>query len=94
MSLLRHFRDHPASVGETYLEHARSAGSFGVSMQLGAFACFLHAIVPALCTSVGSQIIARLHNRMIVNRWMLLSRFAEEAMRVLRKFGGLYRQLR
>ncbi len=68
MRLLRHFRDHPVSVGETYLEHAQSAASFGVSMLRGALACFLHALVPALCVTVGSRIVARLHDRMIVNR--------------------------
>ena len=55
MRLLRHFRDHPASVGETYLEHAYSAASFGVSMLRGALACFVHALVPALCVTVGAE---------------------------------------
>jgi hypothetical protein len=69
----RLFTDHPATVGETYSEHARSAASFGVSMLLGALACFLHALVPAFCTTTASRIIARLHDRMILNRSHLRS---------------------
>jgi hypothetical protein len=65
---IRLFIEHPASVGETYAEHARHAASFGVSMLLGAIACFLHALVPALCTTTASRLIARLHSSMIINR--------------------------
>jgi hypothetical protein len=67
-ALYRWFKDHPASVGETYLEHARSAGGFGASMLRGALASFIHALVPALCSTTGSRIVARLHDRMVLNR--------------------------
>jgi len=60
--------DHPASVGETYLEHARHAAGFGAAMSRAALASFLHALVPALCTTTASRTIARLHDHMIVNR--------------------------
>jgi hypothetical protein len=69
MNLKNLFTEHPASVGETYTEHARNAASFGVLMLLGALACFLHAVIPAFCTSTGSRIVGRLHNRMIANRF-------------------------
>jgi hypothetical protein len=62
------FIDHPASVGETYVEHAFHAAKFGAAMLLGALACFLHAVVPVLCTTIGSRTIARLHDQMVVNR--------------------------
>lgn len=68
MKFRRLFTIHPASVGETYAEHARHATTFGASMLLGALACFLHALVPALCMTAGSRTIARLHDRMVVNR--------------------------
>jgi hypothetical protein len=66
--------DHPASIGETYGEHARHAATFGVSMMLGALACFLHALVHALSTTTGSRYIARLNERMILNRSRQLSK--------------------
>jgi hypothetical protein len=64
----RLFIEHPASVGETYLEHCVHAASFGVSMLLGALACFVHAVVPGCCTTTGSRLVAHLHERMLVNR--------------------------
>jgi hypothetical protein len=67
----RLFTEHPASVGETYLEHARHATGFGTTMLLGALATFVHALVPALCTTTGSRVVARLHDRMILNRTRL-----------------------
>jgi hypothetical protein len=66
--LTRLFTDHPESVGETYWEHARHAATFAAAMLQGAFACLIHALVPALCRCTGSQIIADLHTRMVVNR--------------------------
>jgi hypothetical protein len=68
MDMLRNFRDHPASVGETYLEHSRHAARFGCQMLRGGVACLVHAVFPWLCTNSGSQIIAKLHDRMVVNR--------------------------
>jgi hypothetical protein len=69
--ILAAFADHPASVGETHLEHARHSAQFGVAMLLGAGDAFSHALLPALCTTTGSRIIARLHDRMILNRTRL-----------------------
>lgn len=74
MTFHRLFREHPASVGETYLEHAAHAASFGAAMLRGALACLLHALIPALCTTTGSQIIAHPHDRMILNRARLHAR--------------------
>jgi len=62
------FTDHPASVGETYTEHMHTAAWFGWRMLLGAFACFVHALLPFLFTRTGSATIAQLHDRMVVNR--------------------------
>jgi hypothetical protein len=64
----RLFRDHPASVNETYLEHMAVAGSFGWAMLKASCACFLHALVPGLCERTGSRIITQLHMRMVTNR--------------------------
>ncbi len=64
----RLFRDHPASVNETYLQHMAVAGSFGWAMLKASGACFVHALVPGLCQRTGSRIITRLHVRMVTNR--------------------------
>lgn len=66
--LLSKFIEHPASVGETYLEHLGVASSFGGRMVLGGLACFLHALFPFACERTASRQIALLHERMLVNR--------------------------
>ena len=68
MQLMRQFREHPRSVGETYAEHGAHAVKFGWAMLRGALACFVHAAFPWVCTSTGSQTVIRLHERMVVNR--------------------------
>jgi hypothetical protein len=60
----RLFLDHPRSVGESYAEHARVAGRFGVTMILGGIGCLVHAAVPALCRRTGSDTVRRLHARL------------------------------
>ena len=62
------FIEHPASVGETYGEHLLAASDFGVSMILGGLACLVHGLLPFLFLRTGSSTIARLHERMVVNR--------------------------
>ena len=62
------FRDHPASVGETYFEHLLHASGFGVRMILGGIACILHGLLPFLFVKTGSRQIQTLHGRMITNR--------------------------
>lgn len=61
----RLFLDHPASVGESYLEHASFAARFGGTMFIGSLACFVHALIPALCKSTGSTTVLRLHERLM-----------------------------
>ena len=62
------FQAHPASVGETYGEHLVSAWGFAFRMIAGGIACFLHGLLPFLCITTGSRVIARLHQRMVLNR--------------------------
>jgi hypothetical protein len=62
------FTEHPASVGETYIEHLRSACGFSRSMIFGGLACFVHAIFPFLCVSTGSSTIRKLYDRMVTYR--------------------------
>jgi len=62
------FTEHPASVGENYLEHLRHAGGFALSMIAGGLAVAVHAILPFAFGKTGSGIIATLHLRMVTNR--------------------------
>jgi hypothetical protein len=52
---------HPASVGETYLQHLAFASRFGGSMLVGGLACLVHGVLPFLCTSSGSRRVRALH---------------------------------
>ena len=60
----RSFVEHPASVGESYFEHMRFAGSFGVVLLGAAGAAFVHAIIPPLFETTASRLIKSLHQRM------------------------------
>ncbi|MGI4952118.1 MAG: DUF6356 family protein [Janthinobacterium lividum] len=62
------FTKHPHEVGESYVEHFGVASSFGWAMIRGGLACYVHAVLPFLCTSTGSQTVKRLHERMVTNR--------------------------
>jgi len=62
------FTQHPASVGETYTEHFRSACKFSASMISGGLACFVHAIFPFIFVRTGSSTIQKLYGRMVTNR--------------------------
>jgi len=65
---MNRFTTHPASVGESYAEHARHAFGFGWAMLTGAVACFVHACFPWLHTRTGSRMVVRLYDRMVANR--------------------------
>ena len=68
MSLGGLFTQHPASVGESYLEHLRAAMGFALRMWIGGAACLVHAVFPFLCVRTGSNCIAELNERMLRNR--------------------------
>lgn len=59
------FRQHPRSLGESYLEHQRQALSFGGTLILAGVACVVHALVPALFATTASRRVARLQQQMI-----------------------------
>ena len=68
MEIARLFREHPASVGESYVEHLLTAGGFALRMFAGGAACLLHALLPFLCVRTGSDCIAELNRRMVSRR--------------------------
>ncbi|MEM6311532.1 MAG: DUF6356 family protein [Pseudomonadota bacterium] len=64
----RPFTQHPAAIGESYLEHMAVAGSFAFWLVLAGCAAAVHAVVPALCEKTASNIILKLHERMTQRR--------------------------
>ena len=62
------FQQHPRDVGETYWEHFRHALWFASRLFVAFGACLVHAIVPFLFTSTGSEIISNLYSKMVQNR--------------------------
>ncbi len=66
--MLHAFTDHPATVGESYLEHLGSASGFAGTMFVGAAACMLHGLFPFAFQKAGSRRIVELHQRMVSNR--------------------------
>jgi Family of unknown function (DUF6356) len=68
MKVFSRFTEHPASVNETYVQHARHALSFGWAMFKGSTACLAHGLFPWVHTTTGSKAVTRLHDRMVINR--------------------------
>ena len=68
MDLIRAFTDHPASVGESYLQHLGRAFGFGTRMIGAGIACLLHGFMPFLFVRTGSRAISELNDRMVASR--------------------------
>lgn len=64
----RLFTSHPASVDESYGQHLVAAAGFGFRMIWGGLVCLVHAVIPGVCSTKGSEMIGELHDRMVVNR--------------------------
>lgn len=64
----RTFLAHPRSVGESYWQHFRVAGSFGVAMVVGGLKALVHAVLPNAFETAGSDTIRRLHTIMVEKR--------------------------
>ena len=56
------FTEHPASVGETYLEHQRRAFRVARLLLVAAVAAVVHALVPALFKTQASDRVAEIHD--------------------------------
>ncbi len=63
---LRGFIDHPASVNETYLQHAGFAFGFAGRLFLASMAALIHAIIPPLFETTASRMIRQMHARIEV----------------------------
>lgn len=58
--LARLFVDHPRAVNESYFEHMGAALSVAGRLAAAATQCVVHAVVPGLCKTAGSDAILRL----------------------------------
>ncbi len=59
--------DHPASVGETYLEHLRFAAGFGLMLIGAGLAAMVHGILPCAFEKTASNVVKELYPR-VANR--------------------------
>jgi hypothetical protein len=57
----RAFTDHPATVGENYLQHLCFAMRFSIRLFAAAGAAMIHAIVPAWFETTASDLIKRMY---------------------------------
>ncbi|MEL7099081.1 MAG: DUF6356 family protein [Pseudomonadota bacterium] len=62
------FTAHPAKVGESYLGHMAVALSFAGWLALASGAALVHALLPWMFERTASDIILRLHGRMVRRR--------------------------
>ena len=69
-TLSRAFIEHPASVGETWREHAATAFGFSWRLQLAALAALVHAVFPFMFVKTASMLITALYERMVTHRRM------------------------
>lgn len=62
------FTEHPASVGESFTEHFGVASRFGMKLMWGGAGCFLHAFLPFVCKTRGSDTVTALHAELVAKR--------------------------
>jgi hypothetical protein len=74
MKLRQLFTQHPASVGETYLQHLKAAAWFGLRMLVGGGACLVHALLPFLFVRTGGDCVADLNSRIMARRGETIGR--------------------
>lgn len=67
-SFTKLFTDHPASVGESYLQHLISAGRFSVHLIVGGLACFIHALLPFMFVNTARSTVQKLNEVLVLNR--------------------------
>ncbi|USG59860.1 DUF6356 family protein [Sneathiella marina] len=68
MTLSTLFTEHPSSVNETYVEHMEMSATFSFWLFVAGFCALVHAVFPFMFEKTGSNIISKLHGRMVTNR--------------------------
>ncbi|MEM8686096.1 MAG: DUF6356 family protein [Pseudomonadota bacterium] len=67
-ALAKSFTAHPATVDETYLEHARFASWFSAHLLAAGLAALVHAILPFCFEKTAGNIIAKLYHEIAARR--------------------------
>lgn len=62
------FTDHPASVGESYAEHAGFAAGFGTTLIVAGLAALVHALLPFACRTTASDTVLRMNDFLVARR--------------------------
>ena len=62
------FTAHPATVDETYFEHARFAFRFSAHLLLAGLAALVHAILPFCFEKTAGNIIGKLYGEIAARR--------------------------
>ncbi len=65
----RLFVDHPKTVGESYFEHMAASLAVAVRLAAASSKCVVHAVVPGLCKTAGSDAILKLHREISPRRF-------------------------
>jgi hypothetical protein len=66
--LRRMFQDHPAKVGEGYIEHMVFAFGFSARLFRAAFAALVHGVVPCLHETTASSAVLDMGNELRARR--------------------------
>lgn len=66
--LQRMFREHPAKVGESYVEHLVFAFGFSARLFRAAFAAFVHGVVPCLHETTASAAVLDMNDELRARR--------------------------
>ncbi len=62
--IARLFRDHPRSLGMSWVSHGVGAMAIGAKMIAAGAACIVHAIIPGLFTETAGRTVVGLHEQM------------------------------
>lgn len=67
-SLKQVFHDHPAKVGENYVEHMVFAFGFSFRLFRAAFAALVHGVVPCLHETTASSVVMAMNDEICARR--------------------------
>ena len=65
------FHDHPARVGESYVEHMFFALGFAARLFRAAFAALVHGVVPCLHETTASTEVLAMHDEIRARRALM-----------------------
>jgi len=68
MSIIKEFRAHPATVGETYTQHGLRALVVAFRLIKAGLAALVHALVPGLFKTTASDEILKLNEEIMTMR--------------------------